>query len=304
MCARVLGVVVALAIGTAPGALARADDSSAGERKVCRIDAPELVESSALVETAEGWVSTNDSGDSARLFLLDPSTCAELGQVDWKGEPDDVEALADAGQGRIWVGDVGDNEAEREGVELTLVSLADGSVLQRRTLRYPDGPRDAEALAAHPVTGEVIVISKSVFGGTVFLVPAAGDRLIELGLVTGLATDAAFWGPERLVVRTYSEAVGYSWPDLTELGRLKLPGQEQGEGMAVSGDTLLLTSEGTSRFRGHGGQRMEPTRPQRPAPGRRPRRIPSAAMRPSALLPSPPRRTPSSKSASAGAAGC
>lgn len=242
--ARLLGVALALTISTAPAALAWADESSAGERKLCRIDAPELVESSALVETAEGWVSTNDSGDSARLFLLDPSTCAELGQVDWKGEPDDVEALADAGRGRIWVGDVGDNEAEREEVELTLVSLADGSVLQRRTLRYPDGPQDAEAMATHPVTGEVVVISKSVFGGTVFLVPGEGDRLIEVGLVTGLVTDAAFWGPERLVVRTYSEAVCYSWPDLTELGRLKLPGQEQGEGMAVSGDTLLLTSEG------------------------------------------------------------
>ena len=35
---------------------------------------PRITESSGLVDLGSRWVTTNDSGDSARLFIIDPAT--------------------------------------------------------------------------------------------------------------------------------------------------------------------------------------------------------------------------------------
>jgi len=252
---------VCLALAAAAATVVAIGEAAAAPRptEVCRIQGQELVESSGLVVDSGSWVSTNDSGDSARLFVLDPATCAVLREVIWSdAEPDDVEALAPGPvAGQIWVGDIGDNNADRDAIALTLVDLADGSVLRQRTLRYPEGARDAEALAAVPGSGQLVVISKEVLGGTAYVVPDSDEELVPQGAVTGLADDAAFLSADRLVVRTYTEAILYSWPELTELDRMALPEQEQGEALAVSdgegsrgagsdGESaaLLVTSEG------------------------------------------------------------
>ena len=112
-------------------------------------------------------------------------------------------------------------------------------------LVYPDGPRDAEALLAHPTTGRLYVVSKVVFGGKLFeaperLDPAPDNRLRPLADVTGLVTDGAFFPDGRhLVLRTYTRALVYTFPDLALVGELRLPGQRQGEGLAVAGRTAL-----------------------------------------------------------------
>lgn len=244
-----LGWALVVGLGGLFIGLAIPQAQAAGPRRVCELDVPALVENSGLVVDAAGWISTNDSGDSARLFLIDPKTCAGEREIRWsESDPEDVEALAPGPRGQVWVGDIGDNDARRDSVRLSRVVLATGAVVQTRTLRYPGGPRDAEALAVDPLTGRPVLVSKSVFGGTVYEAPAAGDRLVERGEVAGMVTDAAFWGTTRLIVRSYSEAVAYSWPDLTEVGRIDLPDQEQGEGLAVTdADTMLLTSEGVDQ---------------------------------------------------------
>ncbi len=118
---------------------------------------------------------------------------------------------------------------------------------------YPDGPRDAEALLAHPVTGRLYVVSKVVFGGTIYEAPerlgtGSPNRLRALADVTGLVTDGAFFPDGRhLVLRTYTKALVYSFPDLSLLGEIDLPGQRQGEGIAVLDDeALFLSSEGVN----------------------------------------------------------
>ena len=66
------------------------------------------------------------------------------------------------------------------------------------------------------------------------------------GSVIGIATDGAFF-PDglHLVVRDYSSAVVYSWPDLEEVGTIPLPRQPQGEGIAVDEDgAVFVSSEG------------------------------------------------------------
>ena len=60
------------------------------------------------------------------------------------------------------------------------------------------------------------------------------NQLTEVGPVLPIATDAAFFPDGRhIIVRNYSEAAVYSWPELDEVGRFGLPDQQQGEGIAV-----------------------------------------------------------------------
>ena len=98
---------------------------------------------------------------------------------------------------RVWVGDIGDNTRVRESVSVRRVPL-DGS--RRRAsyeLTYPDGARDAEALVAHPQTGQLFVISKSSSAARstrhrASSRPSQPNEMASLGDVTGIVTDAAF----------------------------------------------------------------------------------------------------------------
>ena len=60
-------------------------------------------------------MTTNDSGDTGRVFVVDPATCRTVGVTTWGGEAEDVEALASAGDGML-VGDIGDNTAARDSI--------------------------------------------------------------------------------------------------------------------------------------------------------------------------------------------
>ena len=73
------------------------------------------------------------------------------------------------------------------------------------------------------------------------------NPLTEGGPVLPIATDAAFFPDGRhIIVRNYSEAAVYSWPELDEVGRFGLPNQQQGEGIAVDplDGTIYASSEG------------------------------------------------------------
>ena len=96
-----LGALVAVPflLGAAAGAPGAADHPA------FRFADPEIVESSGLVvlpgagRDAGLVVTTNDSGDSGRVFTVDPATGDTVGVTSWPTDPDDVEALAPAGPG-------------------------------------------------------------------------------------------------------------------------------------------------------------------------------------------------------------
>jgi hypothetical protein len=228
-----------------PGALLGGDE-------VSRFQDPDIIESSALVVVDGNLVTTNDSGDTGRVFTVDASTGETTKVTPWSDDPTDVEALAPAGDGLVWVGDIGDNTARRESVSVTEVDVVGGRPPgPTYELVYPEGARDAESLLADPATGRLYVISKGVFGGTVYaaprrLSPDHANRLKEVGSVLAIATDAAFFPDGRhVIVRNYTEAAVYTWPDLVEVGTFGLPHQEQGEGIAVADDgTIYASSEG------------------------------------------------------------
>lgn len=211
---------------------------------------PAIVESSGLAIVGDSVVTTNDSGDSARVFVVDPATGRTTAQVTWDADPSDVEALAPAGRGSVWVGDIGDNRDSRPTVTVTRLDVTGGGAATSYELRHPDQPHDAEALMTHPVTGQLFVVTKGAFSGTVLQAPLGLDEdgvngLTAVGRTPGIVTDAAFLpGGGAVVVRTYSRAVVLAYPSWRVVAGWDLPDQDQGEGLAVDGRDLLLTSEG------------------------------------------------------------
>jgi hypothetical protein len=221
---------------------------------------PDIVESSGLALLGEAVLgesrvaTVNDSGDTGRVFVVDTRTGDTAGVTSWAEDPTDVEAVAPAGPDAVWVGDIGDNRRSRDSVEVLRVPVGTGArsvTPERFRLRYPDGPRDAEALLAHPGTGQLLVVSKVVFGGQVYaaprdLDPTAPNELTALGPVTGIVTDGAFLPDGRhLVLRTYTSAYLYSFPALELVGEFALPSQQQGEAVTVTADgELLVSTEG------------------------------------------------------------
>lgn len=240
-----VGTPFLLGLATTGQAPAAADDDV-----VIRFQDPDIVESSGLVALGDRFVTVNDSGDSARVFVVDARTGETADEVAWPSDTDDVEAVAPAGRDAVWVGDIGDNTRSRPSVTVTRVPL-DGSAVSSFQLVYPDGARDAEALLVHPRTGRLLVVSKGVFGGRLYAAPAELDpdgpnRLVPVGETAGIVTDAAFFPDGRhLLVRTYTQAVVHAWPSMEIVGTFGLPRQEQGEGIAVSpAGEVFASSEG------------------------------------------------------------
>lgn len=220
-----------------------------------RFQDPEIVESSGLALVDDGLVVTvNDSGDEARAFVVDPATGSTVGTTRWQGGAEDVEAVAPTGGSAVYVGDIGDNGAERDTVSVVRIPVGelDQDVTgERFTLRYADGPADAEALLVHPGTGRLVVVTKAVLGGQVHVAPDgltsdAVGTLRPRGPVMSVVTDGAFMPDgDHLVLRDYTRAVVYTWPGLEPVAEVDLPEQQQGESLAVTDDgTLLVGSEG------------------------------------------------------------
>ena len=166
----------------------------------------------------------NDSGAEAKIYAISEagSTVAtvELSDVfalDWE---DIAIGPGPDGLDHLYVGDIGDNFELRSFVfvyRLAEPELGDATVESERVgVSYPDGPRDAEALAIDPIDGDLFVITKGGSGqdAAVYRAPVEAlvdgarvelERVAELDL-PGLVTAADFTvDGNRLVVRTYDE---------------------------------------------------------------------------------------------------
>lgn len=213
---------------------------------------PAIDESSGLVDLGDVMVTTNDSGDEAVLYVVDSRTGRTVGHTRYGGDVSDVEALAPGRAGRVWVGDIGDNRAQRPFVTVYDVPVGRGErtvAAASYRLAYPKGPRDAESLFVHG--GRLHVISKGVFGGQVFRAPArlSPDRvnvLRPVGRVGLFATDAArFRDGRHLLVRGYGTAEVLTLPGFRSVASFDLPSQEQGEAVSIGpGGRIRLSSEG------------------------------------------------------------
>jgi hypothetical protein len=242
------------AVSVVPFALGAAAAPSERATVAFTFTDPEIVESSGLAVVDDLVVTTNDSGDTGRVFVVDPASGDTIAETHWSDDPGDVEAVAATGDGTVWVADIGDNSEARNSVRVAEVPVArenrDVDPVSYE-LVYPDGAHDAETLLSHPETGRLYVATKEVFGGILYELPARLDadgpnELRELGPVLAAATDGTFFPDGRhFVVRNYGRAVIYAFPSLQPVAELDLPMQQQGEGIAVdAGGGLLLSTEG------------------------------------------------------------
>jgi hypothetical protein len=241
----------AFAVPAATAATATADEE--GARRVFELRDERIYESSGLVDLGSVMATVNDSGDSSRVFVLDPQSGETVGVTDFHTEVTDVEALAPAGPDHVYVGDIGDNDRDRDEVTVHRVEVGrrqlDVEPVSFR-LAYPDGPHNAESLFADR-GGRLHVITKSFRGGTVYRAPKRlqSNRvnvLEPLGRVSGYVTDAALLRDGRhVVVRSLHQARVYTMPDLTPVGAFALPWQRQGEGISVGpGGRIRISTEG------------------------------------------------------------
>ncbi|HET9499179.1 MAG TPA: hypothetical protein VFO98_02845, partial [Marmoricola sp.] len=214
-------------------------------RTVFRYTDRDITESSGLAVRGGLFFTVNDSGAGPVLYAVDPRSGDTVGTTTYsEGDVSDVEAVAPGPGGVVWVGDIGDNDADRPSVDVNRVPVRQprgerALDADRYALVYPDGPHDAETLLVHPRTGRVYVVSKRIVGATVYAAPATlrrgtVNRLAPLGHVPGLVTDGAFFPDgKHIVLRSYGGAAVYTFPELREVGDLDLPRQEQGEAIAV-----------------------------------------------------------------------
>lgn len=272
-----------------------------------------IIESSGLVDLGSVMVTTNDSGSAAKLFVVDPRTGRTVGVTKFGADPVDVEALAPAGGGKVWVGDIGDNDSDRKSISVYRVKVGTGIINDRAPryrLVYPRGSHNAESLFADR-TGRLYVITKSILGGTVYraprpLSPTRPNRLQPVARVIEYATDAAMLPDGRhVLVRGPERASVYAFPDFKRVGSFALPRQRQGEGVSVGpGSRIRLSSEGVRSPVAQMALPAEIVQRMRPVPAASPSASPSASA--SASPSAPPSSSPSSSgsaSASPGPAG-
>lgn len=245
-------LLVAVAVST-PFVLGASLAEERDGEEVFRFTDPAIVESSGLVAAGDYLVTVNDSGDAARVFLVDPATGDTVGVTRWSMRPDDVEALAPAGDNEVWVGDIGDNDHERDSVTVWRVPLGVGQRMVAGAayeLVMPE-PDDAEAMLTDPATGRLHLVTKSISGGVVYAAPAtldaaAPNRMQRVADVAGLVTDGSFFPDGRhLMLRNYTTGFVYTFPGFDLVDSFPLPAQQQGEGLAITADgRVLISSEG------------------------------------------------------------
>lgn len=246
----VAGLAALVILAVTPGAFA-ADHQTT----VYRFQDSRITESSDLLDYGSLDVTTNDSGDGPYVYVVDAGTGATVGRTDFGADVQDVEAIAPAGPGEVWVGDIGDNAHQRSTVQVYRVPFAAAELTVHAAayrLGYPDGPHDAESLIAAP-DGRLYVISKGITGGTVYaaplhLSPSDVNELTRVATVDDFATDAAlFPGGHYVIVRGYGAASVYTFPAFHDVGSFGLPRQRQGEGISIGpADRIRLSSEGAA----------------------------------------------------------
>jgi len=235
---------------------------------------PAINESSGLARSNAypgTYYTHNDSGDTPRFWRFDlsgkvwgPFTVKGAAAIDWE----DMASAQLNGKNYLFFGDIGDNAAQRETIQVYRVEepkAGEKSVAAVRfDLRYPDGPHNAEALMVDPRTGVALIVSKTsiekpaayAFSLAKSKDPILGRRLGSLEitgsmdaakLVTGGDIDAT---GSRLVLRTYAGAYEFPYASnapwwMARPQSIRTAPELQGEAIAYSldGKALVTSSE-------------------------------------------------------------
>lgn len=215
----------------------------------------------SLVNPGLLWAH-NDSGDAARIFLMDDSARNKavyylegVKARDWE----EIGFMKSRGQRFLLIGDIGDNAGNQPFVTIHRVkeplfkgkpfyidTIPEEDILSY-TLQYSDGPRDAEALFYDEIDDKLYVISKREFEVGLYstqLDELAKDTLVlnkESSLPFTFVTAAAIShdGRELLVknlvsVFYWKRQAAESIPSLLKKDAIKLPYKPEIQGEAIS----------------------------------------------------------------------
>ncbi|MEX0707669.1 MAG: hypothetical protein WD078_06855 [Woeseia sp.] len=239
---------------------------------------PEVRESSglavSLLSPGTFWTH-NDRGNGPELFAVDGSgrllqrVIVAAVATDWE----DIETGPCEEGNCIYIGDIGDNDAERS--VITIYRLQEPQADDTRIdavvalhARYPDGPRDAESLFVRP-NGDLYVITKGRREEIAlyrYPAPQRPDVIVQLERVRVLFPEpddsddrvtaaTSTRDGRRIAVRTLRSLYFFMAddlmagkalrPEMISLAALKEP---QGEGLAIAdGETVWLASEADGR---------------------------------------------------------
>ena len=244
--------------------------SASSPEVICELTDPRLTEISGMapsqLHSGVLWVH-NDSGDKARLYAVQLSNCAVVGELALRDvSARDFEGLAagvDA-QGRpvLWVGDIGDNRDSWSDVSIYRIrepkKLGKTSAqVQRYRFTYEDRPHNAETLLADPDSQQLWIVTKQMASGSIYALPkklrkSGINTARKIGSATGLITDGAI-KPDgtTFVLRDYFDAQFFrGLPEGVVDEKIDLPGQIQGEAIAwLPGENaVVIASEGDNRL--------------------------------------------------------
>lgn len=253
-------------------------------QQVCIIQDGQISEASGIAASLHQkdavWLH-NDSGDSARLFLvgLDGRTRAVVKlnvdrPVDWE----DMCSFEADGEKWLLIGDTGDNQRVRSKTERSCelllikepqIETGDGSpvvvkadVVSRIAFQFPDGPEDCESLAVDTQTKEILLLTKcapqrcqlyrlplSTAKGQQKLI---AEPLAFLAVPFATSMDVAADNQSLVIVNMFSGALiqrgkDEPWSSACQkpITVLTLPAQPQCETVCFesSGTSVLVTSE-------------------------------------------------------------
>jgi hypothetical protein len=252
---------------------------------------PGIGESSGLAASRRNpgllWTH-NDSGDDPLLYCLDlkATPCGVwrvTGAEAWDWEDMAAGPGPRPGEPYLYLGDIGDNLDQRTEIVVYRIpepaAAAGGAAVATKAapaasapaealkLRFPDGPHNAEALAVHPTTGDVYVISKDAQAARVYKATAPLDAskattMVQVGTIrlgTGTRGLEQVTGADispdgrRAALSTYAQGyeleapAGGSFDDIWSQppAPITLGPRLQGESIAyrLDGKALLTTSE-------------------------------------------------------------
>ena len=292
--ALLVAATTALSVALAAGSplelrLRRLDAADYARRTAAIVNDPAIAEISGLASSrrAPGLLWALNDSDNGNLLHLVGTDARLRGTYPVEGARNyDWEDLAGYeldGEPWLLIADTGDNGGLRKSIELIAVREPDPAapagpvpVAWRMEVRWPDGPRDCEAMAVDPVAREILLVAKKRVPAQVFRVPLPSGGAPEgpvvaqqVASIPGIPqpTDddlrrappgarymsqitAADLSPDglRLVLLTYREAyllersAGESWllALRREPKRLRMPPLAQAEAIAFEPDGRVI----------------------------------------------------------------
>ncbi|HEV2087923.1 MAG TPA: hypothetical protein VGR21_06405, partial [Cryptosporangiaceae bacterium] len=228
-----------LAAGTL---LLPAGPAVAAPQAVCTVGDERVPEISGLVAVEDGYAVITDSDVATmtmNIYLLD-GKCDVVKTLTSPNKPRDPEDLTRTADGTYWVADTGDKDDRPERPTIAVHAFpASGAEPRIYRMKYPDGPKNAEALfvqqdrtavvvskdpsgtakvytSIRPLTGPDVSVENAIplaAAGTLQFLPTGTPN--SLGTPGEVAVTGAAMSPDgkKVVLRTYSDAYEWDVPD-------------------------------------------------------------------------------------------